>query len=136
MKTEETKGQIMKLLTLMALGLAMAAGCAHRSSGRSQAGELRGSAQVGDGGRMLVAGPAESVHASVDGPRGVRFFLVDRVHGDDRDCHPTPYSQWVTKSAKIEVGARQELCAVAGGDPSFVLWHARVSENSNLWALQ
>ena len=122
--------------TLMVLGVAMAAGCAHGSSTRSQPNELRGSAQVDAGGRMLLAGPAGSVHASVDGPRGVKLFLVDRVHGDDRDCHVTPYSQWVTKSAHVEVGAKQALCAVAAGGPSFVLWHARVSENNSLWALQ
>ena len=122
--------------TVMTLGLVMAAGCAPGSSGRSHPTELRGSAQVDAGGRMLLAGPAGSVHASVDGPQGVKLFLVDRVHGDDRDCHVTPYAQWVTKSAHVEVGARQELCAVTGGGPSFVLWHARVSENSNLWALQ
>jgi hypothetical protein len=106
---------------------------------RAQPGdELRGSVQVqvGDGGRMLLAGPAGSVHASVDGPHGVKLFLVDRVHGDDRDCHVTPYAQWVTKSTHVEVGAKQALCAVAGGGPSFVLWHARVSESSSLWALQ
>lgn len=123
-------------LTSMVMGLAIAAGCAHGSSGRSQPSELRGSAQVDDGGRMLFAGPAESVHASVDGPHGVKLFLVDRVHGDDRDCRATPYAQWVTRSAHLEVGAKQELCAVTGGAPSFVLWHARVSERGNLWALQ
>ena len=122
--------------TLMVLGLAMAAGCAHGSSVRSQPNELRGSAQVSDGGRLLLAGPAESVHASVDGPRRVKLFLVDRLHGDDCDCRATPYAQWVTKSAHVEVGAKQELCAVAGAGPSFVLWHARVSESGNLWALQ
>jgi hypothetical protein len=135
MKTGEKKERIMKL-TLMVMGLAMAAGCAHGTSVGSQPNELRGSAQVGDGGRLLFAGPAESVHASVDGPHGVKLFLVDRVHGDDRDCRATPYAQWVTKSAHLEVGAKQELCAVAGGGPSFVLWHARVSERGNLWALQ
>ena len=122
--------------TFLVLGLAMAAGCAHGSNARSKGNELRGSAQVDAGGRMLLAGPAGSVHASVDGPHGVKLFLVDRVHGDDRDCHVTPYAQWVTKSAHVEVGANQELCAVAGGGPSFVLWHARVSESNNLWALQ
>ena len=122
--------------TLMVLGLAMAAGCAHGTSGRSQSNELRGSARVDDGGRMLLAGPAESVHTSVDGPRGVKLFLVDRVRGDDRDCHLTPFAQWVTRSAHVEVGAKQELCAVTAGGPSFVLWHARVSETGNLWALQ
>jgi hypothetical protein len=135
MKTDETKERIMKL-KLMVLGLAMAAGCAHGAGVRSQPNELRGSAQVGDGGRMLIAGPVESVHTSVDGPRGVKLFLVDRVHGDDRDCHLTPFAQWVTRSAHVEVGAKQELCAVSGGGPSFVLWHARVSESGNLWALQ
>jgi len=122
--------------TLMALGMAMAAVCAHGSTARSQASELRGSAQVDAGGRMLLAGPVGSFHASVDGPQGVKLFLVDRVHGDDRDCHVTPYSQWLAKGAHVEVGAKQELCAVSGGGPSFVLWHARMSESSNLWALQ
>ncbi|HSS37889.1 MAG TPA: hypothetical protein VLT58_03895, partial [Polyangia bacterium] len=93
--------------TLMVLGLAMAAGCAHGSTTRSQTNELRGSAQVDAGGRMLVAGPAGNVHASVDGPQEVKLFLVDRVHGDDRDCHAMLYAQWVTNSAHVEVGAKQ-----------------------------
>ena len=135
MKNDETKERNMKW-TVMVLGLAMAAGCAHGSSGRGQSNELRGSAQVDDGGRMLLAGPVGSVHTSVDGPHDVKLFLVDRVHGDDRDCHLTPFAQWVTRSAHVEVAAKQELCAVAAGGPSFVLWHARVSESRNLWALQ
>ena len=135
MNNDETKERIMKLM-VMGLAMAMTAGCAHGSGVRSQPNELRGSAQVDDGGRMLFAGPAESVHTSVDGPHGVKLFLVDRVHGDDRDCHLTPFAQWVTRSAHVEVGAKQELCAVAAGGPSFVLWHARVSESGNLWALQ
>ena len=135
MKTDEKKERIMKL-KVMVLGLAMAAGCAHGPGVRSQPNELRGSAQVGDAGRVLIAGPVESVHTSVDGPRGVKLFLVDRVHGDDRDCQLTPFAQWVTRSAHVEVGAKQELCAVSGGGSSFVLWHARVSERGSLWALQ
>jgi hypothetical protein len=135
MKTEAKKERSMKW-TLMVLGVAMAAGCAHGSGVRSQTNELRGSAQVDAGGRMLLAGPAGSVHATVDGPHGVKLFVVDRVHGNDRDCHATPYTQWVTKSAHVEVGAKQALCAVAAGGSSFVLWHARVSENNSLWALQ
>src|SRR3954453_22454823 len=98
------KERIMKW-TLMVLGLAMAAGCAHGSSARSQPNELRGSSQVDASGRMLLAGPAGSVHASVDGRHGVKLFLVERVHGDDRDCRVTPYTQWVTKSANVAVGA-------------------------------
>jgi hypothetical protein len=130
-----TKGEVMKL-TLMALGLAMAAGCAHGSAVRSAATELRGSVRVADSGRMLLAGPAEDVHASVDGPRPVSLFLVDRVHGDDRDCRSTTYAQMVSTTAHIEVGAKQELCATSSGGPAFVLWHAFVGERNSLWALQ
>ncbi len=64
------------------------------------------------------------------------LFLVDRVHGDDRDCHEITYAQWVTTSAHVEVGAKQELCAVAKGGDSLVMWHAFRGERSNLWALQ
>ncbi len=122
-------------LTLMALGLAMAAGCAHGGAVRSAATELRGSARVAESGQMLVAGP-ETVHASVDGPRPVSLFLVDRVHGDDRDCKDASYAQEVLTRAHIEVGAKQELCAVASGGPAVVLWHAFAGEGGNLWALQ
>jgi hypothetical protein len=135
MNNDGRKEQVMRL-TLMALGLAMAAGCAHESAVRSAATELRGSARVADSGRILLAGPAESVHASVDGPRPVSLFLVDRVHGDDRDCQDVRYAQWVSKSAHVEVGAKQELCATASGGPAFVLWHAFRGQRSNLWALQ
>lgn len=121
-------------LTLMALGLAMAAGCAHGSAVRSTATETRGSTRVAERGRMLVTGP-ETVHASVDGPRPVSLFLVDRVHGDDRDCKAVLNPQSVSTSAHVEVGANQELCAVASA-PALVLWHAFAGEGNDLWALQ
>ena len=122
-------------LTLMALGLAMAAGCVHGSAVRSAATELRGSTQVAESGRMLLAGP-ETVHASVDGPRKVSLFLVDRVHGDDRDCRGSSSVQRVTQSAHLEVGAKQELCAATHKGSASVLWHAWSGEHSSLWALQ
>jgi hypothetical protein len=122
-------------LTVMALGLAMAAGCAHGSFVWSAATELRGSTRVAESGRMLLAGP-ETVHASVDGQRPVSLFLVDRVHGDDRDCTPASSAQRVSTTAHIEVGAKQELCAVASEGPALVLWHAFSGEGANLWALQ
>lgn len=121
-------------LTLMAVGLAMAAGCAHGSAVRSAARELRGSTPVAESGRMLVAGP-ESVHASVDGPRPVSLFVVERVHGDDRDCQDVQNPQSVSTTAHVALGAKQELCAVASG-PALVLWHAFAGEGNNLWALQ
>jgi hypothetical protein len=121
-------------LTLMVLGLAMAAGCAHGSAVRSAAAEQRGSARVAESGRMLVAGP-EVVHASVDGPRPVSLFVVERVHGDDRDCKDVRHPQSVSGTAHVEVGAKQELCAVASR-PALVLWHAFSGEGNNLWALQ
>ena len=121
-------------LTVMALGLAMAAGCAHGSAVRSAATELRGSARVAESGRMLLAGP-ETVHASVDGPRPVSLFVVDRVHGDDRDCQAVLHPQSVSGTAHVEVGAKQELCAVASG-PALVLWHAYAGAGDDLWALQ
>jgi hypothetical protein len=122
-------------LTLMALGLAMAAGCAHGAGERSAATELRGSTQVAERGRMLLGGP-ETVHASVDGPRSVSLFVVDRVHGDDRDCQDTSQAQEVSIRPHVEVGAKQELCAVASEGPAIVLWHAFPGKGSNLWALQ
>ena len=124
-------------LTLLAMGLAMAAGCAHGTSTRTAAMTVvRGSATVATDGRLLVTGPAESVHASVDGPRAVGLYLVDRVHGDDRDCRQVTYAQWVSGSAHVEVGAKQELCAVSRGGQASILWHASVGGRTNLWALQ
>ncbi|HXT97761.1 MAG TPA: hypothetical protein VN853_15780 [Polyangia bacterium] len=124
-------------LTLLALGLAMAAGCAHGSGAGTAATERRGSMNVADGGRvLLLAGPAETVHASVDGPRPVALYLVDRVHGDDRDCRELTYAQRVSGSAHVDVRAKQELCAVSQGGPASVLWHAFVGGHNDLWALQ
>jgi hypothetical protein len=126
-------------LTLMALGLAMAGGCAHGSGTQNVATELRGEARVAETARVLVAGPAGTVHASVDGPRAVSLFLVDRVHGDDRDCGDATYAQKVSGSAHLDVGAKQELCAVAERGqhgPSFIMWHAHLGERGTLWALQ
>src|SRR5262249_1207813 len=106
-------------LTLLALGLAMAAGCAHGSgAGTTAATERRGPLTAPDGGRVLLAGPAETVHASVDGSRPVALYLVDRVHGDDRDCRELTYAQWVSGSAHVDVGAKQELCAVSRSGPA------------------
>jgi hypothetical protein len=133
MTLDERKERDMKL-TLMALGLAMAAGCAHGAAVRSAATELRGSMRVAESGRMLLAGP-EAVHASVDGPRPVSLFVVERVHGDDRDCSAVLHPQSVSGTAHVKVGAHQELCAVASG-PALVLWHAFAGEGNDLWALQ
>lgn len=123
-------------LTSWVLGLAMAAGCAHGSGARSAAAERRGSMTVADGARMLLAGPAETVHASVDGARPVALYLVDRVHGDDRDCRQFTSARWVSGSAHVEVGAKKELCAASQGGPASVLWHATAGGHDNLWALQ
>jgi hypothetical protein len=120
--------------TLMVLGLAMAAGCAHGGAVRSAAAERRGSTRVAESGRMLLAGP-ETVHASVDGPHPVSLFVVDRVHGDDRDCQAVLNAQSVSGTAHVEVGANQELCAVASR-PAVVMWHAFAGEGNTLWALQ
>jgi hypothetical protein len=123
-------------LTSLALGLAMAAGCAHGSGARSTATERRGSMNLANDARMLLAGPAGTVHASVDGSRPVALYLVDRVHGDDRDCRQLTYARWVSGSAHLEVGAKQELCAVSKGGPASVMWHATTGGRDNLWALQ
>jgi hypothetical protein len=135
MNHDGRKERTMKFM-LMVLGVAMAAGCAHSSSVRSEASEWRGAARVAEAGRLLVTGPAETVHASVDGGHAVSLYLVDRVHGDDRDCESTAYTQVVTQSAHIEVGAKQELCAVSQKGSASVLWHAWLGEHNSLWALQ
>jgi hypothetical protein len=136
MNHDGRKERTMKFM-LLVLGVAMAAGCAHGSSVRSAASnEWRGAARVAETGRLLLAGPAQTVHASVDGPRAVSLYLVDRVHGDDRDCQSTTYAQLVTQSARLEVGAKQELCAVSAKGSASVLWHAWSGDHANLWALQ
>ncbi|MES1206326.1 MAG: hypothetical protein ABUS79_10355 [Pseudomonadota bacterium] len=123
-------------LKLMALGLVMAAGCAHGTGTRSAAADRRGSARLGVGERKLLAGPAQTVHASVDGEHPVSLFLVDRVHGDQRDCQKAGDVQSVAQNAHIEVGPGRELCATSTGGTAFVLWHTFEWERPSLWALQ
>ncbi len=123
-------------LMVMGVGLALAAGCAHSAGTRSTAADRRGSARLGDGERKLLAGPAQTVHASVDGAHAVSLFLVDRVHGNQRDCQKMADVQSVAQNAHIEVGPGRELCATSTGGTAFVLWHAVDWERPSLWALQ
>lgn len=123
-------------LKLMVLGLAMAAGCAHGAGTRNAGADRRGSARLGDGERKLLAGPAQTVHASVDGAHPIALFLVDRHYGDQRDCERPGEVQSVAQNAHVEVGPGRELCATSTGGTAFVLWHAFEWERPNLWALQ
>lgn len=123
-------------LKLMALGLAMVAGCAHGAGTRSTLTDRRGSARLGDGERKLLAGPAQTIHASVDGAHPISLFLVERVYGDQRDCQRPGELQAVAQNAHIEVGPGRELCATSTGGTAFVLWHAFDWERPSLWALQ
>ena len=119
--------------------LAMLAGCAHGLPGDARVDrELRGSAKVGGGARLLVGGRAMLVHTSVDGTEPVALFVVDRVSGDDRDCAPGPSSHAApiapAASRHIEIGEGRELCALATAGSREVLFHAHVEDPTTMVA--
>jgi hypothetical protein len=126
--------------TMLAMALAMLGGCGHGlaevGSGSNQ--DVRGSVQVVNEGRLLVAGPAWHVHASVDDGRPVSLFVVDAVKGDDRDCALTS-SRHIALAPRAHTPARipkgRELCA-ASSVSTEVLWHARIDAPGRALALQ
>jgi hypothetical protein len=126
---------------LFALGLAMvsAAGCAHGTvSAGGDGRDVRGSARVTAEAKLLVVGPAQLVHA--DGERPVRWFVAERVNGDDRDCTGAAMGQVVLSeaaSAHLTVGSGQVLCAAVTQGATDVMWHEVIArENNSMWALR
>jgi hypothetical protein len=138
LETKTTKRKRRDVMRGMLLGLvlAMVAGCAHGLHGEA-ARDVRGVAKVGAGARLLVGGPAMSVHTNVDGSEPVALFVVDRVNGDDRDCasgtaaHAAPIAP--AAGRHIEIAEGRELCAVAQGTHE-VLFHARALDPATMVA--
>jgi hypothetical protein len=126
---------------LIALGLAMvgAAGCAHGTASVGGDGrDVRGSARVSQEAKLLLVGPAQLVHA--DGEKPVRWFVAERVNGDDRDCTGAATGQVVLsegQTAHLTVGSGQVLCAAVAKGATDVMWHEVVAhENGSMWALR
>ena len=127
----------MKTIVWVLAMAAMGAGCAH-GWGEARAHSIRGMTKVGSGPRLLVGGPALSVHTSIDDREPVTLFVVERVNGDDSDCTRDPArALTLAEDARhhVDVAAGRALCAVAASGTREVLWHARAEEEpSSLWA--
>jgi hypothetical protein len=124
------------MVMAVALVLASAAGCAHGGASNQQRRDLRGGARVGSQARAIVVGSAALVHATGDKP--VRWFVADRVSGDDRDC-ANPASRIVlaeSMTAAVTVASGQVLCAAVGSGATDVNWHQFSEANNNMWALR
>ena len=124
---------------LLGLGLAMAAaaGCAHGTAVTGPGRDARGSARIGQEARLLVVGPARLVHAS--GEKPVRWFVAERVSGDDRDCAVRTSSGTTlseSMKANLTVGAGHVLCAVVADGSTDVMWHEQRESNDSMWALR
>lgn len=121
---------------MLAVALATLGGCAHgwNSNGR----DVRGSAQVGDGPRLLLGGPALSVHTNVDRTEPIALFMVDHVNGDDRDCSQATALHAVAIAPEaarhVELAPGRELCAVSRRGSQEVVWHGRTEDPTTLMA--
>jgi hypothetical protein len=126
--------------TMVGLLLAMlgGAGCAHGVINNEVGRDVRGSAQLNDGARLLVVGPASSVHTSAgDGDRSVALYMVDARTGDDRDCGASAHRTAVDAGAggHIQVPQGRALCAAkANGAVADVLWHGHADDSQEMWA--
>jgi hypothetical protein len=121
----------------------LAAGCAHAPSSASRTEDHRGLARVEPRAHILVVGPAASVHTSAEGSVPIALFVVDRVHGDDRDCarvaaphREAPMSKLSTVERHLHIAAGQELCVASPTGPTEIAWHAHLQESAGLLALQ
>lgn len=125
-----------RMVVAVAMVLAIAAGCAHGAVSNQSRRDLRGGARVGLRARAIVAGSAALVHATGDKP--VRWFVADRVNGDDRDC-ANPASRIVlaeSMNAAVTVASGQVLCAAVASGATDVNWHQFREANNNMWALR
>ena len=84
----------------------------------------------------LLAGPAHLVHATGDKP--VRWFVADRVNGDDRDCAGSRSAVVLSESvgAQLTVGSGKVLCASVASGATDVMWHELRDGDDSLWALR
>jgi hypothetical protein len=131
MKSESRARAFTRKLVLGA-ALAVPAGCAHGWSLEAGARDLRGSTELRGAARVLVDGPALSVHADAEGGEPIALYVVDRVNGDDRDCARAPDASAAQPALDagrhVEVGQGRELCAVASPAGRLeVHWHARMA---------
>jgi len=120
----------------MVMGMAAAVGCAHGTMAPERARDVRGMARVGQEARALMAGPARLVHATGDKP--VRWFVAERVTGDDRDCTAAASTAvWsASAGAQLTVSSRQVLCAAVARGATDVMWHRLPDGEGGLWALR
>jgi hypothetical protein len=125
---------------LLAAALLMPAGYAHGWGQDGGGRDLRGSTELrGGAARLLVGGPALSVHAGSDGGEPIALYVVDRVNGDDRDCARATSAGAAQpardESRHVEVAQGRELCAVAPQAARLeVQWHARMAAPAKLVA--
>jgi hypothetical protein len=124
------------VLTVMAALAMGAVGCAHGTSTSDRGRAVRGGARVGPEARALVLGPAPVVHATGDKP--VRWFVVDRVKGDDSDCAGPIASArgFESARARLSVTSGQVLCAMVARGATDVIWHELPEGEGSLWALR
>src|SRR5262245_44036404 len=125
-----------KLLGLTMM-VAVAVGCAHGPTGLGAGGgrDVRGAIHVGQQARARVVGPAHLVHAT--GEKPVRWFVADRVSGDDADCARASAGAVLTEatSAHLTVTPGHVLCAAVGDGSTDIAWHQLAERNDNMWAL-
>jgi hypothetical protein len=121
---------------VVAAAMAAAAGCAHGTATPDRGRDLRGMARVGQDARALLVGPARLVHAT--GEKPVRWFVADRITGDDRDCAvATPAAALPESSgAQLRVSSGKVLCAAVSSGATDVNWHKLPESPDGLWALR
>lgn len=91
------------------------------ASGCATATDVRGSARVtGPGPALLVTGPLEILHMSVDQEGAPRFSRADAATGDCRTAAPLAW----TGETDLTLRAGEAVCVQVKGEAR-VSWHAR-----------
>lgn len=132
------KTQLRVLVIVMAAATAAAAGCAHSGS-EVVSSEARGATQLRREARLLVTGPASSVHATAEGTRSVTLFIAAAVNGDDGDCGraiATHSAINIGSSRQVQVPSGRALCAISnarssGSNGIELLWHAHLNTSGD-----
>jgi len=121
----------------LAMMVAAVAGCAHgTTTAENQRLDVRGGLRVGRQARALLVGPSALVHAT--GEKPVRWFLADRVNGNDLDCANPAAAVALQESvrAQITVGSAHVLCAAVANGATDVMWHQFPERDDRKWALR
>jgi hypothetical protein len=116
------------------LTTAAAGGCATTSGGSFRSHDVHASTRIaGEGGHVLVSGPAWLMHVDVEGRDDLALYAVARKDGTDADCASAQSVERKRLRAgapnlvNMNVTAEEAICIAPAGNTrsASVMWHAR-----------